>query len=159
MDGGIGPLLRRPCPLSSPGVGQDADGPAEHEQPARERRGEAQLGVDDGGRPVDVHGHRGDQPLDLERGPQVRARHHPVLGRLRHQAEQRVAARVAAVEAVPESGQVTVTRPPARDHGSGVPARATAGITADRISADVARVAAGVPAAARIAAGVAARAA
>src|SRR4051794_41870433 len=38
-----------------PSVGEDAYASAEHEQAARERGGKTELGIDDGGRAVDVH--------------------------------------------------------------------------------------------------------
>src|SRR6266516_4497714 len=94
-----------------PGVGKDADAPAQDEQPSDQRRREAELGVDDSGGAVDVHRHRRgavvvERGLDSPSCAQVVAGDHPVADRVVHQREQGIPAGVDRMEAMPESWEV-----------------------------------------------------
>ena len=88
-------------------------------RPAGQRRGEAELGVDDRGGTVDVHRHRPQRGLDRERGAQVVAGHHPVPDGVVDHRKQRVAPRVDRVEAVPEARHVPRPGLPGGQHPGG----------------------------------------
>ncbi len=100
-----------------PGVRQDADASAEHEETARKWRRKPEFGIDDGRRPVDVHRHRlahGAVQCGFDRasGANVVPVDDALLNRIVHERKQRFAAWVDRVEPVPESGQVWGPGPP-----------------------------------------------
>ena len=119
MLGGIGPLIRRPCCVSSQAWARMPTLRLSTNSPRASGAGEAQLGVDDRGGAVDVHRHRrrgeqrprppGPRP---GAGPRPRRPRPPASTR----RQQRVAAGVDRVEPVPEARDVRRPGPPLGQH-------------------------------------------
>src|SRR6478609_4911257 len=101
--------------LLLPGVRQDADRAGQDEEAAAQLGREPELGVDDGGGAVDVHGDgcalaRCERVLDQRSRLLVVAADDALLARVAHQLHQAHGARVDAVEAVAEAGDDLAVR-------------------------------------------------